>query len=358
MKTDDKPNNQTIQVKENKPQAKAFVTKVISIFCVILLILLFITNLGDMKVFKVQKPTEVSPSVPVPSLNYDLNEEVLNAMSNAFIVANDYVEAELDVWINEMMSRVDENFLDDYFSFMQVKKREILTVYNSIKKLINKNAETAEEAAIRELEEEISRKIIIPEIAQARINNITDEAIKLYVNSLDEQLADVQKGYNVPTLDWNKYISSICGLTFDMENKNYPIAFKSVVTSGAALTGYAMAPVIKNVATKVSTKVAEKSAAKIAEKAAITAVAKTTGKQAGNIAKSIPYVGWGVTAAICAWEIVDYSNTATEGKELLRENLFDYFQEVKKELLASKEQSIMGSIILWENDVKANIANN
>ena len=94
MKTDDKLNNQTIQVKEKKPKTNSFVTKAINIFCIILLILLFITNLGDMKVIKVQKPTEVSPSVPVPSLNYDLDEEVLNAMSNAFIVANDYVEAE------------------------------------------------------------------------------------------------------------------------------------------------------------------------------------------------------------------------------------------------------------------------
>ena len=67
MNKKDQPTNQTIQVKEKKPQAKAFVTKAISILCVILLILLFITNLGDMKVFKVQKTTEVSPSVPVPS---------------------------------------------------------------------------------------------------------------------------------------------------------------------------------------------------------------------------------------------------------------------------------------------------
>ena len=77
----------------------------------------------------------------------------------------------------------------------------------------------------------------------------------------------------------------------------------------------------------------------------------------GKFGKAIPYIGWGVTAAICIWDIADYTNTASEGKELLKQSLAQYFQEVKTELLCSTDQSIMGSISNWETDVKTNIVN-
>ena len=83
----------------------------------------------------------------------------------------------------------------------------------------------------------------------------------------------------------------------------------------------------------------------------------TVAKSVGKFGKAIPYIGWGITAAICIWDIVDYANTASEGKELLKQSLAQYFKEVKTELLCSTDQSIMGSIINWENDVKTNIVN-
>lgn len=80
-------------------------------------------------------------------------------------------------------------------------------------------------------------------------------------------------------------------------------------------------------------------------------------KKRWKIWKSNSVYWLGVTAAICIWDIADYANTASEGKELLKQSLAQYFQEVKTELLCSTDQSIMGSIINWENDVKTNIVN-
>lgn len=140
----------------------------------------------------------------------------------------------------------------------------------------------------------------------------------------------------------------------------YPVTFKTLVVSGTDLTGFIAAPVIKNIATKVSAKIAEKTALKLGTKAigttAVKATSKAVGKGAGSVAKAIPYVGWGITAAICVWDIIDYANTTKEGKILLKQNLTEYFQEVKTELLSSTDQSIMGSITHWENTVKAKIA--
>lgn len=345
----------------NNNGLKAKFTKTINTICIVVLAFVFLTNYGSIKSYftkKVSAPT--TKAIPVTAINYNLDKEVLNAMQIAQEATYNYVSTELDIWINEMLSRVDEDFLDEYFSFMQVKKREILSVYNTIVHFFYKNAESAEEAAIRELEEEIARKVIKPEIAQMRISNITSNAINVYATTLDEQLIHVQETYNVPVVEWNKYISHICGLTLDIQNKSYPVTFKTLVVSGTALAGFVATPIIKNVATKVSAKIAEKTALKLGTKAigttAVKATSKAVGKGAGSVAKAIPYVGWGITAAICVWDIIDYANTTKEGKIQLKQNLTEYFQEVKTELLSSTDQSIMGSITHWENTVKAKIA--
>ena len=140
-----------------------------------------------------------------------------------------------------------------------------------------------------------------------------------------------------------------------MENRNYPIAFKTAVVSGSVLTAYAASPVIKNVAVKVSTKIAEKSALKVGTKVAQKTTEKALLKGSKGLAKGIPYIGWAVTAGICIWDIIDYSKTSAEGKTLLKKNLAEYFREIKTELLCSTEHSIMGSITQWENSVKAKL---
>ena len=68
------------------------------------------------------------------------------------------------LWINEMMARADEDFLDDYFSFMQTKRRELASLYNTIAHRISKKALSAEEVAVKKLEDEIERKVIKPEM--------------------------------------------------------------------------------------------------------------------------------------------------------------------------------------------------
>ena len=58
-----------------------------------------------------------------------------------------------------MMARADEDFLDDYFSFMQTKRRELTSLYNTIAHRITKNAASAEEVALKKLEDRIGRNL-------------------------------------------------------------------------------------------------------------------------------------------------------------------------------------------------------
>lgn len=326
----------------------------LSTLCVIALVLILLSGLGTL-FFNRENVTSVESksSQPVMPDYKDLDEEIISAMKVAYNSAQDYASAELDIWINEMMARADEDFLDDYFSFMQTKRRELTSLYNSIAHRISKNALSAEEVALKKLEDEIERKVIKPEISQARIENITKEAIDVYLTVLDIELEKIRKINKYPVGDWNKYVADLCGLTLDVDAKKYPIALKSVVVSTIGLTGftaYKVVPMVKDVAVKVSAKIAGKTASSVAKTG--TAVAAKT---AGKAAKAIPVVGWGITAAICIWDVVDYSKSAREGKAMLRKNLDEYFREVKKRLLGNSEDSIMGSIRIWEKSMKKNM---
>ena len=281
----------------------------------------------------------------------DLTPEIEASLENARAVALDKASKEIDVWIGEMMNRVDNNFLDDYFSFISVKSREIKSVFYSAKSALFSGPKAGEALAM-ELEDEVSRKVILPEIAQKRIENITNETVDLYYSTLDKELSKIQAKYKIPTPDWNEYISHIAGLTMAIDQKQTPIALKTAIASGVVLTGLVAAPIIKKIATRTSEKIVAKTASKAVAKATAKTVAKGAGKGAATVAKALPVIGWGVTAAVLVWDIADYVNTSKEGKIQLRQNFKEYFAEIKRELLGSSTDSIMGSVTDLENNMK------
>ncbi len=321
---------------------------------------LFVSQLGNLlrSNFNVNKKNAEEVVITYPS-----NNEICDVLDTAHEKAYDYAANALDEWIAEMMIRVDEDFINDYFSFINVKKREISAVYHSTVHFFNKSSATAEEVASRELEDELSRKVIKPEISQAKIKNIMDNAVSIYMETLDTGFSNLQSEYQIPTPEWNNYISDICGITMDSEQKNYPFKFKLLVASGVALTGITtvsfVAPLVKKVMTKVSTRIVARVAAKASAKAGTKIIASTATK-AGTKAVAasfnvVPIIGLGVTAAICIWDIADYAYNASKGKKMLRQNLSEYFAEVKAEMLSDSESSIMGCLSNFENSLKRNM---
>ncbi|MCR5290982.1 MAG: hypothetical protein K6E51_13400 [Treponema sp.] len=107
----------------------------------------------------------------------------------------------------------------------------------------------------------------------------------------------------------------------------------------------------------MSEKIALRAGAKVAEKASVKVASKTVANTSGKLAvKAIPIIGWGITAGIVIWDVLDYQVNATKGKEILRENISEYLKEVKTELLSDSEGNIMGAITYWENSLKERIA--
>ena len=279
----------------------------------------------------------------VPTFTYNLDKEILVAMDTAEKAARHYAEQEINIWIQELMRR-SEVFIDDYFKFTNVKGREAIAVYHYIANKIISGHPTAAEAYMRALEKEISAHVIMPEVAQQRVEAITNNTVAAYMKALENQFKEIQEKHNIPTPVWNKHISRLCGLTAEFETKSVPISAKMVLASLGVLTFKAVTPVI----TKVGQKVGKKMAAKAGAKAAGATGAKSLGK-------FVPGIGMGIAIVVIVWDLWDYRKTADKGKRELKAGFNEYFQGLKNELLGPTEDSIMGSIVMWENAIRANL---
>lgn len=292
-----------------------------------------------------------------PAVVYPPKQEISNALDKSYVIAQEYASEELDKWIETIMARLDDGFLDDYFGFFRTKGRELASVWASVKHFFDENSETVEEVLARELEEEICRNVIMPEISQAEIERISRESLDLFLDSFDSELERLQQQYNVPVLDWNRYICDITGLTMDTRTRSVPIKMKAAFT-GLAFASISTVPLLKMIVPSVSKKIAAKTGSKIAGKIVVKAAGKGVAKGAAGAARAIPYVGLGITVAIGIWDILDYAKTSAEGKRLLRENLQEYFFVMKEEMLSGGENGILNSLDIYRESLKASVFQN
>lgn len=311
-----------------------------------------------------EKRTE---STSITSWNYNLDKEILEACDKAHAEAELYVSTELDKWIDEVMLRVDERFLDDYFSFINVKCREVRYAFTFVANFLHFPAPSAEENLTKELETKIDSMVIQSEVSEARIKNIVDEATVIYFSRLDKEFAKIQIAHKIPVAAWNEYVSQLCGMTMNVENAAInesvtPVSIKVLALSSGTAVALSAKPAInfgKTVAKKVSTKIAERTGKNVVEKTGEKLLVSTGAKTGGKTAsRMIPYIGWGITIGTCVWDIIDYKISAEKGKKMLRENIQNYLCEIKRELMGSSSDSIMTSLVLWENDVKKTISEN
>ena len=298
----------------------------------------------------------------VPAIKFDFDDEILAALEKANNSARLYINEELDKWIEDVMSRLDDKFLDDYFGFIQTKSREIRTFFQFAKNKLSLSDKTAEEMLTQELEEKISNLVLRPEITEATMKIIVDNAIEIYYSCLDKSLQEIQVSHNIPDSDWKAYISDLCMITMRDEQTAYnrniiPITSKAIIVSGVTITAYVAKPAIEKIAKMVSAKIATKTGVNIAEKAGAQFAVTTATKTGSNIAaRTIPFIGCAIIIGVGVWDIIDYKVNSNKGKKILRENFSDYLSKIKAELMGNSSDSIMSSIIIWENNFKQRLA--
>lgn len=276
----------------------------------------------------------------VTEANYNLNAETQMAMATAKEAAYQYASDELDKWIAEMMKETDR-FANEYFEYGAENSRGLSAVYHDVMHKLISSHKTANEALMEDLEQQISCHLFNKEAAQARITNITNETVAVYMKTFSRELAKIQEKHSIPQPVWDRHIYHLCSITAGFDSRSVPITTKVVVSTVAGIT--------LKVATPLVTKVGQHVGEKLAAKAGTKTVAK-------NFGKWIPGLGTLIATTVIGWDLIDYKLTAEKNKRALKAGFELYFQEMKTELLGPTEDSIIGSITLWENNIKSKLA--
>jgi len=103
---------------------------------------------------KIQTPEQRSPTIESRISYEKLDEEMSTALMKARNVALNTASEGLDKWVEEMMGRVDPDFLDWYFGYWIQQKMQLASIYHDTFHLIYKKHPSAEEKIHEEIAEE------------------------------------------------------------------------------------------------------------------------------------------------------------------------------------------------------------
>lgn len=283
-----------------------------------------------------------------PKLNR-LDQAVVNAMQTAHQNTRAYAAAELESWVSELEPRVD-NFLDWYFDYFTQKRLEVSAPLVWLRAATGKwigwgkvsPGEAVNAQLTKTFQKEFTKRVLVPQTAQLRLEVITTAAAEHFVADLSQQMTEVQGKYRIPQGQWERYLDTIATTVSDTEGKLSNLSLKALVGG----TGYLAAkPFLLASLGKVGSKISAKFTAKATAKLA----AKTGSSVAAELGTSLidPIVGVG----ILIWDLWDYHHTVAVDRPLLRSNIDSYLQSMQRSLLDNPETGIMAAINQLETSV-------
>ena len=281
-----------------------------------------------------------------PAIDWQKVDETLaTSMQAAHRDAREYADAELDLWIGSMMERVDDSFLDWYFSYWTQQVLGLKGLYQYGVHYVFETQPTASEKLTEEIQEEFSARVLRPQIAQRVLERIIQQTAERYVTNLQGSLGEIPATYGISEAAWQEYLEDIAVTAEQTDGgRGIPLSLKAMTVTGvggtALLAGH-MKVMISKIGTKVMTKSGGKVASQMAAKTGGKVVAKVGGKFFGAIA------GFGVLV----WDLWDHTSTKRHNRPLLRESLEDYFQELKTILLDDPDFGIMAVFYQLEQKV-------
>jgi len=318
----------------------------------ILVIVVIVAALGRYFILRSQKagksppPVDQTKPVVVKPIPWDqIDRDMAIALENSRIRAEEYAYERLDAWIDDLMERVDNDFLDWYFDYWNQQILGLKGLYQSIVHWVDSEAPTAAEKITEEIQGEFAKRVLRPQIAQLELEQLTQDVVDRYVNDLRENLSDIPLRYNVPQGAWDRYLDDIAVVIHDVEgNRKVSLTLKALTFSSvgaAVLLGKSLQATASRVGSRVSTRLAGKAAARMA--------AKTGGKVAGRAGGKLlgPIIGIG----IIIWDVLDHYKTQKVSRPILRQNILDYLNEVKMSLLHDPETGIMTVIYSLERSI-------
>ncbi|MHC0068729.1 hypothetical protein ACWATR_38690 [Nostoc sp. UIC 10890] len=317
----------------------------------VVIVVVFIPMIGQLFIAKAFQapatsssppPALVTPAKPTPqAIDWNLvKKSVHKELKVAYKSAEDYASKELDAWADDLINRVDSNFLDWYFSYFNQKKIEYKAFFSGIAtnmgRWLNPNSQVSQERIAEIITEdfqtEFAKRVLRPQISQLRLERITTQTVQHYFNAVDANITLIPKYQQISQPDWNRYLHDLSIDIVNVEGKKSKLTGKALLAGEAYLAFKPLIiKMIPTIGSKVVLKLAGKAGAKIA--------AKTGGILASKVGTVLLDSTVGV--GILLWDVWDNHHTASIEKPILRDNLAQYLREVKGSLLNNPDNGIM-----------------
>jgi hypothetical protein len=316
--------------------------------------LLIITTLGHYLYSRTQperqsgadRRTQTAIQKPIPW--HEVDAAIVGALKSSHTKAEDTAKARLAEWTGELQKRIDDDFLKWYFSYWQQQWMGLKAIgywladSKAVEKITGEQPSMAERIT-EEIQEEFSKRVLRPQIAQLQMERIAEEVVSVFVGELQKNLAPIPEKYHIPQAEWDRYLEDMAVLTSHVEgNRQVTLPLKAVtavVAGGVTVAAVKLTQMLKPVIAKIGTKMTTKAAAEGAGKAAATVATQTGGKVASMVGGK--FLGAIVGVGIIVWDVWDHQHTKKIESPILRQNLADYLTELQQSLLYEPETGLM-----------------
>ncbi len=292
----------------------------------------------------ISEPRQTEPQKPAIDWA-QVDQQIVIALLQAKSAAETTATQKLEAWIAVLMRRVDEDFLEWYFSYWTQQKLGVKGAWRwTLDQVIGKESEVAEHIT-EAIQEEFAWRVLRPEEAQRELEQIAGAALETYSRELQTQLVELPHRYQIPQPEWEGYLQDIAVLTSTSEGtRRASLSLKAVTAAsvgGGVMLATALAAPLQNLGSKTSTKLAAKAAGQVASRTGARVASRVGGKLLGLI------IGIGIVI----WEVWDHEQTRILEQPQLRQTIVDYFEEVQKSLLYDPESGIIAMLDMMEENI-------
>ncbi len=268
---------------------------------------------------------------------------VVEAAAKARQHAEQYAQGELDIWTGQMCVRIDEDFLPWYFGYWNQQAIGLKACWQGVKYQLagyvtDGATPSPAERMMQDIQAEFANRVLRPESAQLRLEQITRQAVDLYLADLRGVLRDIQVHYSISPAQWDRYLEGIAAGTQRVDgNRSVPLSLKAVAgsTTGATvLLTRALAKLAARVEARLATSAAEKQIARVAARAGTKVAAQAGGKMLGPI----------IAVGLIVWDVWDHRCTVSENQPILRGALVEYLSLMKGALLRDPQTGVLAAI--------------
>ncbi|MBG0749108.1 MAG: hypothetical protein I4E98_21400 [Planktothrix agardhii KL2] len=252
---------------------------------------------------------------------WDNQKVIKKAHDQAYEEAKEYAKQELDNWEQELILKIDNDFLNWYFSYFNQKKQEAEVFFQYLGEIVitQGNQSIVNDRIEKRIHDNINRQfarlVVDPNKANEKFQGIVIDTTELYLKKLSEALENVPKTYNsISQTDWNQHLDTI-KIRLDNEQGGEALPVKLFGAYGG---------------TKILATLAASAGSKVA---------------AGFIASKVAsMIEPAVAVGLIAWDYWDYTNGVEQNKPRLREDLVESLHDIKKILLSDRNFGVMFAI--------------